>query len=135
MEQHFVTFYSPGTFVSEETTRPIDKWDTDHAVTMAHEITERHGATPFGFQFTTRSRSESDLDSKVTSESPMYYLGGTIRTLEEVISENKPDESILRSNMETNDIKRIITNNNSWRHTSVLNDNDIVLDFVPRRRA
>lgn len=27
MEAHFVTFFSPGTFVAEDTTKPIDSWN------------------------------------------------------------------------------------------------------------
>ena len=42
MKAHFVTFSSPGTFVHEETTKPIGSWDTEKAIEMAREITERH---------------------------------------------------------------------------------------------
>jgi len=89
MKKPFVTFLSPGTFVHEETTREIESWNTDKAIEMARGIQERHGATPFGFYFTTRTRGENDLDSKVSDRSKMFYLGGKVETLEEVILSKK----------------------------------------------
>lgn len=131
IEAHFVTFYSPGTFVAEDTTKPIDAWDVDKAVAMAREINERYGATPYGFRFTTRTREDHELDSKVTARSPMYYLGGKVETLAEVKARATDKDRILVSNMEANDHKRIITNDNSWRWVQPLNDDDVVLDFAP----
>lgn len=55
MEKHFVTFCSPGTFVSEETTKEVTAWDIDEALEIANGIKERHNATPYGFRFHTRS--------------------------------------------------------------------------------
>lgn len=130
MEQHFVTFYSPGTFVAESTTKPIDAWDTDVAVGMARSIQERHGALPYGFIFTTRSRGDDDLDSKVTDTSPTYYLGGKIETLEDIEARNDPNEKILRSNMKMNSYDRVVVNDNSWRWTQPLQADDVVLDVV-----
>jgi hypothetical protein len=128
MEKHFVTFYSPGTFFSETSEKPIDNWDVEAAVLMASDIKERHGAKPYGFRFTTRSRGETDLDSKVSATSGMYYLGGRVETLAEVEARNDPKESILRSNMRANGIERIIVNDNSWRFTGALEDGDVVLN-------
>jgi hypothetical protein len=76
MEKHFVEFLSPGTFFAEITTVPIESWDTKKAQELAHGISERHSATPYGFRFITRSRGQDDLDSKVTARSGMYFLGG-----------------------------------------------------------
>ncbi len=131
MDQDFVTFFSPGTFVSETTQRPIDSWDVEAATQMARDIKERHGATPYGFQFTTRSRGPDDLDSKVSARSCTYYLGGRVETLAEVEARNDPKEEILRFNMRGNGIERIIINDNSWRFTGPLKDGDVVLDFTP----
>jgi hypothetical protein len=128
MEKHFVTFFSPGTFVPETTTKPIDKWDPDKAVEIARSITERHSAKPYGFQFSTRGRSDKDLDSKVTKQSPIYYLGGKVRTAAEVLAGTDPKEKILRSNVEYNGIKKVITNDNSWRFVGAFNDGDVLLD-------
>jgi hypothetical protein len=131
MEKHFVTFYSPGTFVAEDTTRPIEQWDVDAAVAMARDITERYGATPYGFRFTTRSREDADLDSKTTATSNMYYLGGEIETVEQVEARADPAERILLANMKGNGYGRIVVNRNSWKWTQPLRDNDVVLDFDP----
>ena len=128
MAKHFVTFYSPGTFFAETTTKPIDAWDVDKAVKMARKVNERYGAKPYGFQFSTRSRGDEDLDSKVTKESPMYYLGGRGETIEEVEARNDPKEKILRSNMRGNGYDKIVVNDNSWRFTGPLNPTDVILD-------
>jgi hypothetical protein len=130
MEKHFVTFYSPGTFVAEESSTPMDSWDVDAAKKAATKIKERHGAVPYGFRFTTRSRGEEDLDSKVTKTSPFYFLGGRVETLAQVKARATSNDSILVSNMECNKFKRIITNSNSgWSWTQPLEDTDIVLDW------
>ncbi len=129
MKQHFVTFFSPGTFVAEETTKPIDSWDIENAKKMARSINERYNATPYGFKFSTRNRGEKDLDSKVTEKSPMYYLGGKVETLSEVEARSPKPDRILISNMRDNGWKRIITNTNSWKWTQPLNDDDVVLSW------
>jgi hypothetical protein len=100
VKAHFVTFYSPGTFVAETTEKPIQSWDIEIAKKMARAIKERYGAVPYGFRFSTRSRSEKDLDSKVTATSPLYYLGGTVETLEQVKARATERDKILISNAE-----------------------------------
>lgn len=130
MEKHFVTFYSPGTFVAETNELPIDAWDTEKAVELARGIKQRYGARPYGFRFSTRSRGPDDLDSKVTAKSPYYFLGGRVETLAEVEARNDPKESILRSNMRGNGYDRIVVNDNSWRWTQPLDAGDVVLDVT-----
>ena len=127
MKKEFVTFLSPGTFVHEETTLEIGKWDVEKAKKMAKKIVERHNSKPFGFFFSTRSRTAKDLDSKVTKQSGMYYLGGKVWTLAELKKRNDPKDSILISNMEGNGYDRVIENTNSWRVTLPLNEKDTVL--------
>ena len=127
IKQNYVTFYSPGTFFNEEFTKEIDSWDVQEAIKMSKEITERHNSTPYGFQFITRGREDSDIDSHLITKSNMYYLGGTILTLADVKAKNDPADKILISNMEGNNWDRIIVNNNSWKHTAVFRDEDIVL--------
>jgi len=129
MKQHFVTFCSPGTFVSETSQSPIESWDVNEAKKMAKGIKERHGATPYGFYFSTRERKENELDSKVVKTSPMHYLGGKVETLEEVKARNDPKEETLRWNMQTNGYNRIIVNTNSYKSTFPLKDEDIVLQW------
>jgi hypothetical protein len=103
------------------TLRKLRRWQKN--------IQERHDATPYGFSFSTRSRSTKELDSKVVARSPMYFLGGVVETLEQVKARATEKDSILVSNMEGNKWKRIITNNNSWKWTQPLEDEDVVLDW------
>lgn len=128
MEAHFVTFYSPGAFLAETTEKPIDAWDVDTAVAMAATITERHGAKPYGFRFTTRGRADDELDSKVIATGPMHYIGGKVETLDEVIARNDPSESILRTNMECNGYDRIWRTTEGWSWTQPLNADDVVIE-------
>lgn len=130
MQQHYVLFYSPGTLFTEVNSKEIDSWDVDKAVVLSKDIFQRYGARPFGFQFITKSRSESELDSKETARSNMYYLGGRIETFEDVVKRNNPKEEILRKNMEYNNIKRIIVNDNSYRFTGEFKDDDVLLEYV-----
>lgn len=127
MQQHFVTFYSPGTFVAEDTTKPIAAWNVDDAVAMAALISERHGAKPYGFQFTTRGREPHELDSKVIAKSPMHYIGGKIETLDEVRSRGLESERILLSNMECNGWNRIWRATAGWSWTQPLKPEDVVI--------
>jgi hypothetical protein len=128
MQQHFVTFYSPGTFVAEDTTKPILAWNVDDAVALAALITERHNAKPYGFRFTTRSRAGDELDSKVVAKSPMHYIGGRVETLAEVEARNDPDERILRANMRSNGYSRIWRSTHGWQWTQPLGEEDVVVD-------
>lgn len=132
-QQHFVTFYSPGTFVAETSDMPVKSWDVKEAMKLAHGVKERYGATPYGFRFSTMGRGKRDLNSRELAKSPMYYLGGKVLTAEQVLAGKDPKEDILRSNVRSNGIKRIIVNDNSWRFTSALNDDDMVLDWKPRK--
>jgi len=121
-------FFSPGTFVSEQTSMPIDSYDVDKAVKMSRGIIERYNAKPYGFCFTTRERKEDELDSRETHRTGMYYLGEKIETHAEVEARNDPREEILRDNMRSNGFTRIITGNNGWRWTQPFREEDILLD-------
>ena len=126
VSKDFVTFYSPGTFFAEDTTKPIDQWNPAAALAMAEGITERYNAKPFGFRFTTRTREESDLDSRVTATSPMYYFGVKVETLAEVMA--REPESILAANMRGNGWSHIVTATGGYKASQPLLDGDIVLD-------
>ena len=135
LTRHYVTFFSPGTFMSEQTSREIAEWNVATALKMAGEIVERYGARPYGFQFSTRTRGIKDFDSKEAATSGMYYIGGTVRTLADVERAADPDERILLSNMRGNGWDRIITNSNSWKFTAPLRPGDTVLDAkLPKLR-
>lgn len=128
MQKHFVTFFSPGTFVAETTTKPIESWDVNQAVEMAKSVVERYNALPYGFRFSTRERGENDLDSHEVKTSAMCYLGGEVLALEEIKARNNPDDRILISNMECNGWQRVVINKNSWSWCQPLASGDEVLD-------
>lgn len=132
MKQHYVIFLSPGTFFSESTSKEIDSWDINLAQEMARGIKERYEATPFGFYFITRGREDNELDAKEMDRSKgIYFLGGTIETLEQVKARNDPKDKILISNMENNNYDKVITNTNSYKHTMPFGKDDIRLDWSP----
>jgi hypothetical protein len=125
--KHFVTFMSPGTFMAEDRTMPIDSWDVLEAQKMSAAVTERYNAVPYGFYFTTRSRGPDDLDSKVTAKSQMYFIHCKVETIEEIEARNLPGERILRSNMRCNGYKAVVVTTRGWKWTQPLRDGDVVL--------
>lgn len=127
MKKHFVTFYSPGTFVSEETTQEINSWNVEEAAQRAENITERYNARPFGFRFITKERGENDLDSTEIDRSNMYYVNCKIQTLPILILRNHPDDAILISNMQVNGWDKVATTIKGWRATYQINKGDVVL--------
>ena len=118
MIQHFVKYLLPGSFFSNEEISPIQTWDVPTAQRQAPK-----GA--FAFQFTTRSRGEADLDSKQTAQSGRYYLGGEVRTRDEVLAGTDPKEATLRDNVRYNKWNRIIKT--PLGNTQLLDDGDTVL--------
>jgi len=127
VEQHFVTFYSPGTLVAEQDAQEIDSWDVEEAQKRAKKIRQRYGAIPYAFRFSTRSHGPDDLDSKVSEHSPTYYLNCKVETLADLEERNDPKEKILRQNMKSNKWDRIVTTTKGWKWTQPLQDDDIVL--------
>ena len=133
--QNFVTFYSPGTFVSECGSQPCESWDIREAVQRAKKVKERYGATPYGFRFESRIVADPVSDGeggtlavqpKTVKESGTHFLGGTLLTLREVEARNQDDERILRSNMRHSPI--VCVNTNSYRSTLPFEEGDILLD-------
>lgn len=129
MKKYFITFYSPGTFVSESTSKEVefDNWNIDYAAELAHNIKERHGATPYGFRFETK---ESDgWEPKTTFNSGMHYLGGKLLTVDD-IPDTKENE-ILKWNMKHNHIEYVIENTNSWKVTMPFyKDTDVLVEWT-----
>lgn len=129
MKKHFVTFLSPGTFMAEETTKPISSWDVDEAIEMAKAIIERYGSKPYGFYFLTRERNDDELDSHIAETSGMYYINGVVETLEELKAKNDTNNRILISNMECNGWKRVVTTYSPWKWTQPFKDDDHIVSM------
>lgn len=130
MQQHYIEFYSPGTFVCETNLVACSAWDIEDAKRIASSIMQRHGARPFGFRFITRERSEEELDAKRVAQSPLYYLGGQILTLEDIEARGDPRDHLLLANMRNMGIHKIVENRNSYLFTGALAEGDVVLDFT-----
>lgn len=135
--KHTVMFLSPGTFVSEYTTKDIDSWDTKKAVEMAESIVERYNAKPYGFRFETWKTHTPVEDGeggvlevrpKLEKDSGIYFLGGKLETYDDVVARNLDSESILRSNMRGNEYWVICINTNSFKSTLPFGENDRIVD-------
>lgn len=138
MRKHRVIFSSPGTFVHEQTGRAIDSWDPKVAARMAKKISERYGAKPFCFHFTTVLSGDPvsdgeggtlEVQSKVVERSGRFFLTGTVRTVAEVKAKADPDESILLSNMEYNNWNALVENTNSFKSTQPFEADDVIIDW------
>src|ERR1051326_1239145 len=132
-EKHYAVFYSPGTFVCEESSRPVSEWSTRQAVAAAETIRERYNAKPFGFRFRTHLESPPipdgrggtmDVEPKPLKESGLHWLGGTLLLYDDVPDDK--EHSILRSNMLCNDMPVVIEKRNSFRYTGQFGPDDVI---------
>lgn len=137
--KHKAIFFSPGTFVCEQTSRDIDSWDTVAAVALGADIVERHGAKPFGFQFATYLIADPIADGeggllqvepREVERTGTYYLGGEVLKYDDIPSTD--DTRILLGNMKGNRYPLVIENRNSYRFTTFFNAKDFVVDSTGR---
>jgi hypothetical protein len=135
-KRSFVVFLSPGTFVSEQSERPIEAWDPKAAMGLAEQIVERHNARPYGFYFVERlvappipdgQGGTMEVQPKDIKESGVYYIDGTLRTVDQVQAAADPSESILLSNMEFNEWPIVVTTARSWKYTAIFREEDFVV--------
>lgn len=135
--EHRVTFYSPGTLLSEQTIKPIAEWDLRAAIGLAEHVTERYGAKPFSFRFSTILVADPVPDGeggtlgvrpKEVAKSATHHLGGTVETYAEIMARDCDDERILRSNMECNGYGAVVVNTNSYKSTHPFTGDDVLVD-------
>lgn len=136
INKHYVVFFSPGTFVSEQTEKEIDTPDIRVAVEMAKSITERYGAKPYGFQFVLR-KTHPPLDdgeggklevlAKEIRRSGTYFIGGKLLLLSDLERSNDQNDRFLIDNMRINDYPIVIENTNSWKSTMPFREEDVLL--------
>lgn len=132
--KHYVTFYSPGSFMPETDTVEFPSIDLKAIAAKAKTLSQRYGAKPFGFRVETKEYEEIiTKDDKVfrtktetTYSSGIYFLTGRVLTLNDV--PDTQENRILRSNMEGNK-KVCVENTNSYRHTSFFNQEDKIIDW------
>jgi hypothetical protein len=127
MKQDYVTFYSPGTFIAERRTLEVASWNVAKALEMLPNIEERHGARPYGFQFSTKRRGWRDLEPKEVKRSGMYYVNCRVETLAEIEDRDDPRETTLLQNMKTNGWEKMVSPRKGWAWSQPLNDGDTVL--------
>lgn len=129
VEKCFVTFLSPGTFLQETTTKPIDSWDVEIAKKMADTIIERHAARPYGFFFTKRSRGAEDLDSKQVDKSGIFYIKDRcqIMTLDQIKERKDSSDAMLIENMENNNLKQVVQTITGYKCIQPFSEHDMLV--------
>lgn len=133
---HRVIFYSPGTFVSEQSSREIASWDTATACEMASGITERYGARPYAFAFVTHVTAPDVPDGqggtlkvqpRETARSGMHFIDGKVLTVEDIEARHDPKDSILLSNMRGS-FPIVVETVNGYRSTHPFEERDITVN-------
>ena len=130
---HKVVFYSPGTLVAESTTKDISEWCPKEAMILCAGIKERHGATPYGFQFETYESPEMEVEDwefqpKRVATSGMYFIMAQVKTADQTEAEGNPENNILVSNMRHNGWDRVAITTTSYKWTQPFKEEDRVVD-------
>ena len=68
------------------------------------------------------------VESKLVKKSGIYYITGSLETLDDAEARNLANEEILRSNMRGNDMFIVCVNSNSWRSVHSFEESDFVVD-------
>lgn len=107
IRKHFVTYTYPGSFFSEDETKEITAEQRD-----PERVSLPKGA--ISFRFFDRIEGEIEMSGEPITvrgrkrdESTIYYPGGRLVKLEEVIAEHGED-SILASNMKSNQWEQVV---------------------------
>jgi len=127
MRKHYVDFLSPGTFVSEESSAPIEDWDTHKAAQMATHILERYGARPYAFRFRTMLTRDPlpdgegglfQVQPKEVAKSGLHFICGEVIRYDDIPDDDKA-RRILKANMRNTDCALAVETRNGYRHTTV----------------
>lgn len=115
-----ITFYSPGTFVSETNVEEIEGKNLQEIITnsvlYSKSITQRYGAVPYGFT--------------VQNEKGIFFLPHMmVETVDEIKNRKDVKDKILISNMENNHWKSIVTTNQGWKISQPFQDDDCIVDI------
>lgn len=134
--QDFVTFLSPGTLFSEQTTKAIDGWSTYQAMLMSASVVERYGARPYAFYFTTCVVAEPIEDGegghltvrpREVGRSGIFHINGRVLTFDELTARADPSDANLILNMACS-IPIVVQTFNSFRHTSEFREGDVCVN-------
>lgn len=106
--RHYVDFRSPGSFVAEESSRPIEALDTRLAVRLARGVVERYHQTPYAFRLRTMLEADPvTIDGEVFEVVPKrvalsgeHFIGAEVLSYDQIPVDAKHE--ILRGNMKCN---------------------------------
>ena len=97
-------------------------------VTTGRLLTERRDAKDNGISDVYEILGHMTQEPREIASSGLYFLGGKLRTYDEVVADNDPQEAILRANMRGNEMWVIVQNDNSWRFTGAFSEQDCIVD-------
>lgn len=136
MKKFNVIFLSPGTFISETSTKEIESIDLKLAMQMSKSIVKRYKATPYGFYFEEVIASDPiEVDghklkvvSEVVNRTGTYFISGKLKTIEDIESESDPKDHILLSNMRCNDWPIVVEVVRGYKSTMPFEEKDFIID-------
>ena len=129
-----VTYYSPGTFFAESSSKEFDTFDLSKFVSHSANVSERHGAKPYGFSveklelpvtLPKMGTFKVVVEPKVLETSGIYYITGEIIFSEDIVDK---DKDIFKSNLENNSDGVGIVNKNSYLFHGMFSKDDFIVD-------
>lgn len=144
IRKHYIIYHTPGDGFKRAmfpTDLELD-WQTskleaiDEAVERSADMNAENPAfRPFAFNFLTKARGENDLDSHVEAQSHLFWLGGHVESVSDLIARNDPTERIIVNNMRDLNADYVITNRNSFTWVQPFSPGDVVLPIPDWARS